>query len=63
MIPTSIFICQLSQSKQNIIKAQVSSYLTSQGYTSHERKEIIENVMSDRLVLLEDYIDIKQFLN
>ena len=59
---TSIFICQLSQSKQDIIQKKVKRYLTLEGHTKEYIEEAIDNVMADRLVNLEEVINIKQFL-
>lgn len=59
---TNIFICQLSQSKQSLIEKKVKRYLTLQGHTKDYIAEVIDNVMEDRLVNLEEIMDIKQFL-
>ena len=59
---TSIFICQLSQSKQDLIQKKVKRYLTLEGHTKEYIEEVIENVMVDRLVNLEEVININQFL-
>lgn len=59
---TNIFICQLSQSKQDLIQKKVKRYLTLQGRTKEYISEVIDNVMDDRLVNLEEIINIKQFL-
>ena len=59
---TSIFICQLSQSKQDLIQKKVKRYLTLEGHDKEYIEEIIENVMADRLVNLEEVININQFL-
>lgn len=59
---TSIFICQLSQQKQYLIEKKIKRYLILQGYTKDYIQEVIDNVMADRLVNLEEVIDIKQFL-
>ena len=36
---TSIFICELSQSKQDLIEKKVKRYLTLEGYTKKIIKE------------------------
>jgi hypothetical protein len=59
---SSIFICQLSQVKQNKIKNLVSKHLIAEGFENDKIQEIIENVMSDRLVNIEEVVDINQFL-
>lgn len=59
---TNIFICQLSQSKQDLIEKKIKRYLTLEGRTKEYIQEVIDNVMADRLVNLEEVIDIKQFL-
>ena len=59
---TSIFICQLSQAKQSLIEKKVKRHLTLQGHTKDYIEEVIDNVMADRLVNLEEVINIKQFL-
>ena len=60
---TSIFICQLSQSKQDLIQKKVKRYLTLEGHTKEHIEEVIDNVMADTLVNLEDVININQFLS
>ena len=59
---TSIFICQLSQQKQDLIQKKVKRYLTLEGHTKDYIQEVIDNVMADRLVNLQEVINIKQFL-
>ena len=59
---TSIFICQLSQQKQDLIQRRVKQYLTNEGHDKEYIEEVIDNVMADRLVNLEEVINIKQFL-
>lgn len=59
---TSIFICQLSQQKQDLIQRKVKRYLTLQGHTKDYIQEVIDNVMADRLVNLQEMMNIKQFL-
>ena len=59
---SSIFICQLSQVKQNKIKKLVTKHLKAEGFKADKINEIIENVMSDRLVNIEEVVDISQFL-
>ena len=59
---TSIFICQLSQSKQDLIQKKVKRYLTLEGHTKEYIEEAIGNVMDDRLVNLEEVMNINQFL-
>lgn len=59
---TNIFICQLSQQKQDLIEKKIKRYLILQGHTKDYIQEVIDNVMADRLVNLEEVIDIKQFL-
>ena len=59
---TNIFICQLSQSKQDLIQKKVKRYLTLEGHTKEYIEEVIENVMVDRLVNLEEVININQVL-
>ena len=59
---TSIFICQLSQSKQDLIQRRVKQYLTNEGHDKEYIEEVIENVMVDRLVNLQEVMNINQFL-
>ena len=59
---TTIFICQLSQQKQSLIKKKVKQYLTLEGHTKDYISEVMDNVMSNRLVNLEEIININQFL-
>ena len=59
---TNIFICQLSQSKQDLIQKKVKRYLTLEGHDKDYIQEVIDNVMSNRLVNLQEVINIKQFL-
>jgi len=59
---TNIFICQLSQQKQDLIERKVKRYLTLQGHTKDYIAEVIGNVMADTLVNLEEVININQFL-
>lgn len=59
---TSIFICQLSQQKQELIQKKVKRHLTLEGHTKDYIQEVIENVMADRLVNLQEVININQFL-
>lgn len=51
---TNIFICQLSNRQQEKIKNIVIKYCIKQGYDEEETKEMIINVMEDRLCLLEE---------
>jgi len=55
---SSIFICQLSQGKQNKIKKLVTNHLIAEGFENDKIDEIIENVMSDRLVNVEEIVNI-----
>ena len=59
---SSIFICELTQVKQNKVKKLVKRYLVSEGFDNDKVDEIIENVMSDRLVNIEEVVDINPFL-
>jgi hypothetical protein len=59
---TSIFICQLSQQKQDLIQKKVKRHLTLEGHTKEYIQEVIDSVMSDRLVNLEEIINVNQFL-
>ena len=59
---TNIFICQLSQSKQDLIQKKVKRHLTLEGHTKDYISEVIGNVMADTLVNLEEVININQFL-
>ena len=59
---TNIFICQLSQQKQDLIQRRVKQYLTLEGHTKDYIQEVIENVMADRLVNLQEVMNINQFL-
>ena len=45
---TSIFICQLSQQKQELIQKKVKRHLTLEGHTKDYIQEVIGNVMADR---------------
>ena len=59
---SSIFICQLSQAKQNKLKKLVTKNLVSEGFDNDNINEIVENVMSDRLANIEEVVDISEFL-
>ena len=59
---SSIFVCQLSQQKQSLIKKKVKQHLTLEGHKKDYIDEVISNVMADRLVNLEEIMDIEQFL-
>jgi len=59
---SSIFVCNLSQDKQNKIKKLVTKHLKVEGLEVDKIKEIVGNVMSDRLVNIEEIVDISQFL-
>jgi hypothetical protein len=59
---TSIFICQLSQQKQDLIQKKVKRHLTLEGHTKDYIQEVIGNVMADRLVNLQEIINVNQFL-
>lgn len=58
MISGSMFISQLPKEKQLKIKFLVKQYLTEQGFDDLEKFKIIKNVMSDRLLLIDDIVDI-----
>lgn len=59
---TTIFICQLPKQKQKQIRIMCNSYLKIEGYNEEEIREIIDNVMDERLCLLENILDVNQFL-
>lgn len=61
-INANSFICLLSEDKQEKIRQLVSEYLIAEGYGHDKIKEVISNVMDDRLWILQDVIDIKQFM-
>ena len=44
------------------MQKKVKRYLTLEGHTKEYIEEVIDNVMSNRLVNLEEVINIKQFL-
>lgn len=54
MLDTDIFICQLPVNKQLLINKEVLKYCNEEKFTESETEEIIQNVMSDRLCLLEE---------
>lgn len=58
----TIFICELSMDKQEEIKDKVRSYFKNNGYTEIEINEICTNVMDDRLVNVEEILDIEPYL-
>jgi len=60
---SNTFVCELSKENQNKIKEVVKLYLVKEGYNDEEIKESISNAMEDRLCILQDIIDIKQFLS
>jgi hypothetical protein len=60
MKSSTIFICQLPPEQQGKIRTMVAEYLSKNNYDNVE--EIIENVMSDKLTLLEEFFDINEFL-
>lgn len=55
---SNIFISQLPKEKQLKIKNLISIYLTKEGFNDLEKYRIIKNVMSDRLTLIDDIVDI-----
>ena len=59
---TTIFICELSQQKQDLIQRRVKQCLINEGHDKDYIQEVIDNVMSNRLVNLQEIINIKQFL-
>lgn len=59
---STIFICQLKEENQSKIKKLVNKYLTDEGYDNKDIEEITLNVMSDRLCLLSEVMDIETFL-
>lgn len=62
-VNSNTFVCQLSEDNQEKIKQQVSKYLLNEGYGKDKIKEVISNVMDDRLWNIELIMDIKQFMN
>lgn len=58
----NIFICQLPKEKQNKIKHLLSCYLHDEGFSEKESDNIIKNVMDDKLSIIENVIDIEEFL-
>ena len=62
MKSSSIFINELSMSKQTEIKKLLAEYLSSEGYNDLEAYSIIKNAMCDRICLLEEFISIDEFL-
>jgi len=59
---STVFICQLSKDKQEKIKELVSEYCKKEGFDDKKIQDILDNVMDDRLLNIENIIDIKQFL-
>lgn len=59
---TTIFIAELSNENQEKIKKMIIEFLTTEGYENEKIREIIENVMNERLCNLEEFIDIEPFL-
>jgi len=59
---SNTFICELSKQNQSKIKELVSNYLIKEDYDDDKITETISNVMSGRLWVLEEIIDIKPFL-
>lgn len=59
---TTVFICQLSETKQNYIKKKITEYLTNEGYSEEYIDECIDNVMDDRLVNVEEIININELM-
>ncbi|OSA86516.1 UNVERIFIED_ORG: hypothetical protein B2H98_18205 [Clostridium botulinum] len=60
MVSNTLFICQLSKEKQNLIKKLTIEYLVNEGYEINKIDEIVENVMNNRLWIIENFIDLKQ---
>lgn len=60
---TNTFICELSKENQDKIKELLTLYLVKEGYSDDEIKDTILNVMDNRLCMLEDSINIEQFLD
>lgn len=57
------FIYALSKENQEKIKRLVTDYLVKEGYDDDKIKETLENVMSERLWVISDIIDIEPFLH
>ena len=57
---TNIFICQLSDNQQQYIKEKIYNYLVKEGYDKNYINECITNVMDDRLVNIEDIVNINE---
>ena len=60
MLNTTQFICQLSQDIQSEIKHRLECYFHTEGIVGDEADKIIENAMNDRLVSIEDVIDLDE---
>lgn len=56
------FIYALSKENQEKIKRLITDYLVKEGYDDDKIKETLGNVMSERLWVISDIIDIEPFL-
>jgi hypothetical protein len=61
MINTNMFICQLPQNAQNIIKEEIINFLKSEGLDNIE--EITKNAMDGKICDLEDNLNVSVLLN
>lgn len=59
-LDTNIFICQLPQDIQDYIQEYVWEYLFDEGYNAIEIEKSLENVMCDRLVNVENVLDMDE---
>lgn len=62
MLNSTVFVCQLSEEKQNKIVELVTAHFKEKGYNDDEIAQINESVLENRLWNVEDIIDIKPFL-
>ncbi|WP_027633454.1 hypothetical protein [Clostridium hydrogeniformans] len=60
---SNIFICELSKENQSKIQQLVTEYLSKEGYEKKVIQRTIENVMSGRLWIIQEIVDINQFLS
>lgn len=59
---SALFICQLSKENQEKIRKEIYDYLVKEEFGENEISEILKNAMDCRLVEVEEFINIEQYL-
>lgn len=63
MITSNTFLCQLTQAQQKEILATLKINLIDMGYDELEIQKMLNSAKENRLVDLEEYMDIKYFID